>query len=168
MVLLFCRRKFLEKKEITTAINKAIPCAVLDAREFGRSEVLSIWVETSAIQSVSRYLKESPQYRFNWLENMAVMQVDGAMVISYFIRGIESNWELILRVSVVPPTENGRVGIKSVADVWQEAEYFEKENSALFGIEFLRDNKSSVFLDRPNFMFEGNKEGYPLRNYFRV
>jgi NADH:ubiquinone oxidoreductase subunit C len=64
------------------------------------------------------------------------MQVDGALVISYFLQSSEQGHVLVVRGSVVPKSANDPVEAPSVAEIWPSAKPMEDESAMLFGIVF--------------------------------
>ncbi|OFZ20098.1 MAG: hypothetical protein A2X94_09310 [Bdellovibrionales bacterium GWB1_55_8] len=150
----------METNALFAKINKLPEGWVLERVRFGRSQTASIWIEGGKVIEIGRFLKDDPNFDFDWLENVSVAQLDRVFAISYFLRSRNSGHTLVLRCSVdVPPNKQDRVEFFSVQEVWEAAAPFESEISDLFGIVFSSNEKSMMSA------LTGEKGfgGFPLR-----
>jgi len=140
----------MELGALLSKLKETAPGAVLQKQPFGRSggqPVMSVWIETRAILDVAKVLSSGElmggagSWALDWLENFSVMQLDEALVASWFLRSTKNTEEtLILRGSVVPSALNELVELPSVSGVWPMADPFEREAAELFGIRFTTAN----------------------------
>ena len=125
---------------ITQKFKSVLGDRILEQKALGRGGAPSIWVEAAKLREVAELLRESPELGFDWLENLAAMQVDSAIVLSYFLRCTspgKENQEMVLRASLVPANAEAWVDAPSVASVWPAAEPWQSEVAELFGVKFI-------------------------------
>ncbi len=142
-------------------LERALGKLVLEKQRFGRSGEISLWIETRNAPAAARILCDDPELELDWLENLSVMQLDSAFVLSWLARSSrEQDRQVVLRASVVPASADALVEVPSVRGVWQMATPMEQELGALFGI---------AFGERPDTRGPaGDWSGYPLRKSFKT
>jgi NADH:ubiquinone oxidoreductase subunit C len=126
----------VEPATLIQKLNDIAPGAILEKQRFGRSGALSVWIEVRAIQKIAEGVRHAAGLELDWLENLSVMQLDEALVLSYFVRSTTTDERVILRGSVVPPSINAEVKVPSVVDVWEMAAPMQEEIAELFGVRF--------------------------------
>jgi NADH:ubiquinone oxidoreductase subunit C len=93
------------------------------------------------LPEAAAFLKSDPGTRLEWLENLSGVQLEGAIVMTYFLRpstvSPSDAQPLILRVSARLASPAKEVDVPSVAGVWAMAAPFEAEIQELFGVRFL-------------------------------
>lgn len=146
----------MEKNLLIQKLNNLLTTSILNVTRFGRSDTPLLWIATPSLQDTSARLKEDPELKLDWLENLSVVEFDGVFVVSYFLRSTTTSTTLILRVSEVPSKPNVIMKIPSVQSVWPMAAPFEEEIAVMFGIQF----NSEPFISQ-----EFN--GYPLRKGYQ-
>ena len=108
--------------------------------------------------------------RLDWLEFIGCMEIDKALLLTYFIRSMTSGHRLALRVSLPIETVGQKseaiVRAWSVTHAWPMALAFEQELSELFGIYF--DHPLSRPEDRKivRRILPENWVGYPFRKSY--
>lgn len=154
----------MEIAEIVSKLNRLGPGTVLQKIRFGKTEGVCLWIEKDAIVRVAETLKTDSVSELDWLESLSVAQIDGALVFSYFLRSSKSGDTLVLRASSDLASPDSRVQIPSVSDIWAMAVPMEKENTELFGVDFLNaenaPSKAAPEKLPPNWL------GYPLRKTY--
>lgn len=150
----------MDTNELRMKLEIAVPGAVLEMRPFGRSAETSIWIQMQSIASISKFLAEEGSLSFDWLENISAMDIDQAIVISYFLKSTKNNTNLIVRGSVVPAGPQSVTDVLSVTSSWPMATPFEKEISDLFGIFFIGNGQTTKEL------LPENWPGFPLRKSY--
>lgn len=155
----------MDKNSLLSKLNKLIPGAVLETRGFGRSGLISIWIEVQSIPKVALFLKNDAELKLDYLENLSVVEFEDVLVLSYFVRSTVNNQSLLLRGSVVPPSKEAVVSFPSVTHVWPMGEYFEDEASEMFGIKFKFEEETST-LSQSTLLPE-NWKGFPLRKSYQ-
>jgi len=140
-------------------IEAKLPGAFLEEQRFGRAGAVAHWVEAASIARVAKLLKECPETRLDWLENLSCMQIDTALVLTYFV-GASAAAEIrplcLLRASV--PVEGARelAEVPSVRASWTAAAPFEDEIAELFGVKFTPHKQGRRSLP-------AEVKGFPLR-----
>lgn len=157
----------MDKNTLIEQLNKAVPRSILDVRRFGRSEILSIWVETESIDLLASTLKSHLDLQLDWLENLSVIELEGALVITYFLRSFSKDTQLIIRSSVVPPSPQEYVIVPSIRKIWSMGQPMEDEAEEMFGIRFQEKLglRSSQEQPKQKLMPEG-WQGFPLRKSY--
>lgn len=154
----------MDTGEIQNKLNSAVPSSVLEKVRFGRSDHLSLWVEGRSLPKIAAYLKSQAKVEYDWLENLSAIQMDKAIVLTYFLRSTTQAHRLILRVSVEPSGPAREADLPSVADAWAMATPFENEIQELFGVRFLSAAGEPVYRE-PNKLAPG-WNGFPLRKTY--
>ncbi len=143
-------------KKLETAFGSAI-----HVKNFGRSEQLLVEVDLEKMISVSAWLRMEESYRMDFLENLSVCELKGKFIISYFLRSNSQSLQLVLRTSLTTPSGDEWMEHPSAVGIWPQAEPFETEQSALFGIHFTGTN-----LDPRVKRSFGKFSDFPLRKSF--
>jgi Ni,Fe-hydrogenase III component G len=157
----------VETGEILSKLKAAVPGSVLEKSRFGRSAHLAVWVETRSLPEVAAFLSQDPEVALDWLENLSAIELDKAIVLTYFLRSssrAEKADALILRCSLEPSAPAKEVELPSVARSWAMAAPFEAEIQEMFGVRFLgRDGKPAHA--GPGLLPKG-WHGFPLRKTY--
>lgn len=152
----------MSTNDIVKTLKNAHGEAVLETQAFGKNGQVAVWIEMKSIHKIARTLKETAGIQMDWLENLSVMDLDGTLVLTYFVRAAASpdaKETLILRGTLLPKSTEARVDAPSVQEVWPMARAMEAEASDLFGIRFTGAEQDSRLLP------EG-WIGYPLRKSY--
>jgi NADH:ubiquinone oxidoreductase subunit C len=144
---------------LISQIEKALPGMILDKQRIGRSGRTSLWIEIRKVVEVAKRLKSDPELLLDWLENISVMEIEHALVVTWFVRSSSSVCEIALRGSVVPAGVGSEVSMPSVREVWGMAIPMERHAGAMFGIRFVPDDKPAAI---------NPWKGFPLRRGFVV
>ncbi len=129
----------MESTASSPELRKSFNRFILQEQKFGRRGLPLIWLKVEGIESVARLLCEEESLGYDFLENISVMQVDDALVVTYFFRG--SSGPLILR-SAVPIPKEGGITLPSIRGFWGAAEIFEKEAAQRFNLVFSESPKA--------------------------
>jgi NADH:ubiquinone oxidoreductase subunit C len=155
----------VDTSDLIPKLEAVAPGAILEARPFGRSGALSLWIEMRAIEKVARALRDDEALGLDWLENLSAMEFEGAIVLNYFLRSTSALQGLfVLRGSVLPESPESETDVGSVRAIWPMAEAFEREIADLFGIRFAGNPKADPTGKR-GLLPEG-WVGYPLRKNY--
>jgi NADH:ubiquinone oxidoreductase subunit C len=150
----------VDTSDLIPKLEAALPGSVLEMRPFGRSGEISLWIEMKSVAAVARLLRDDPAWGLDFLENLAVMEMEGSLVLTYFVRSTVNDARLILRGTLAPEGPEAPVDAASVIDAWPMARAQEGEIADLFGVRFtghLRDRRAFVPIDWV---------GYPLRKSY--
>jgi NADH:ubiquinone oxidoreductase subunit C len=141
----------------------------LESGPFGRSGMVSIWVETHLILRVAEVLKNDEELKIDSLENLSIVELEKALVATYFVNSTVTRHKLVIRTSAVPKSDKDKVDFLSVRSVWPMVEPLEKELGELFGVNFKIENEEpqaeGVKEEEISFLPEG-WEGFPLRKSY--
>ena len=149
----------MDASELIPRLEAAAPKSILEVGPFGRSQELALWIEMKALSAVGRAIATDTDLPMDWLENITAMEIEGAIVLSYFLRSSRTGAHLVLRGSLVPAGFEDAVEVASVSQHWPPAVRLEAELSELFGIRFSGATPSARLLP------EG-WEGFPLRKAY--
>lgn len=151
----------MESAAILSKLNQIAGKWILERQKFGRSGDICVWVEARSLAAFARSTRSDSELSLDWLESLSAMHLDGAIVLSYFLRSYREGHQLIFRASVSPRRPQDEVEFPSVRAIWPMAESFESEISDLFGAVFV-DEEGKPVPRRKSLLPEGWR-GYPLR-----
>lgn len=155
----------MDTNAILSKLEKAAPGKVLESSRFGRADLFSVWIESSAVHAVARAVSEDPSLKLQWLENLSFAEIGDSLVISWFLRSRDTQAQLVIRSSVVIASENEPIEVASVRDIWPMAAPIESEAAELFGIRFKK--ASGEIIEIPRVLLTG-ESGFPMRKSFQV
>ena len=111
-------------------------------------------VESGSLFEVARFLKETPELDFNYLNSLTAVDYVDYLEVVYHLTSLNHNHSIVLKTRCYD-LENPT--ISSVIELWRGADFQEQEVFDLFGITFAgHPNMRRIFL------WEGF-EGHPLR-----
>jgi hypothetical protein len=118
-------------------INAGCPGGVLDQQPFGRFGSQAFWVSARELSAIAGLVCVAPGFHLDWLENLTAFELEGTLVLTYFVRSTRTSAQLNLRASFeMPSRDSARIRAFSVLPVWPMAGPFESEISDLFGVDF--------------------------------
>jgi NADH-quinone oxidoreductase subunit C/D len=128
-----------------------------------RDDVLTLWAPGEKFREVLRYLKEATTKPFRMLYDLTAIdervrshkpdQPDSNFTVVYHLLSFERNTDLRVKVGL----KGEMPSIPSVVDIWQSANWYEREIWDMFGIEFEGHPHLKRILMPPTW------EGHPLR-----
>ncbi len=143
--------KSLLGTEVAATLAERIPGSVAE------SDQNCVVVAKTAIPEVMRLLKESPEFDFNYLNNITSVDYLGYFEVIYNLTSFKNRHTLTVKTRV-STRENPEV--PSVTHLWKGADFQEREIYDLMGIGFPgHPNLKRIAL------WEGF-EGHPLRKDF--
>lgn len=116
----------MDTKSLIQHIETRFPGAVLQVQPMGRRHQGIVWLSVKGLQETLRFLKEAPETRLDWLENLSCFELDQDRVLTAFLRSTVHEQELVCRVAAAqcPP----------FSAIWDEAAEFEKEIAQRHGV----------------------------------
>ena len=156
----------MDKNLLLSKLNKLLPGVVLESRRFGRSGVVSVWVEAQSLTKVGVAMKEDPELSADWLENLSIVEFEEALVVTYFVRSTGMGHSFIVRASVVPNPKTGSASFPSVQSVWPMAKLMEREAEEMFGVTFGSESLKSEPAGSHFGILPEGWTGYPLRKKY--
>ena len=136
----------MEPNALLARLTERLGILALEKGRFGRSGAPAIWVESKSVLKAAAKLaagNDTDAERFDWLENLSAIQMDDAIVLSYFIRNRAHSLPVVIRASLVFE-KSKTVEVPSVSPAWRTATLFEQEIESLFGIKFAGQVDESV------------------------
>jgi NADH-quinone oxidoreductase subunit C len=118
-------------------------------------------VDASRAHEVLSWLRDTPGQEFNYLVDVTAVDYrdpERPLEVVYQLRSLTRNVDLRVKV---PLDKSRPLEVDSVVDLWQGANWLEREVFDLFGVRF----KGHPDLRRI-LMWETYAEGYPLRKDF--
>jgi NADH-quinone oxidoreductase subunit C len=143
--------------ELVENIKDKFPSAIEEV-VFFRDEY-TIRVGREHLLEVARYLKEEPEYGFNFLSDLCGVdypQGEHRFEVVYHLYSIEHKHRLRMKVTLLASD----LTIPSVASVWKTANWHERECYDLLGINF------SGHPDLRRILTPDGFKDYPLRKDF--
>jgi len=145
----------MEPKEIADAIKDMYPAEVLDIREF-RGQV-SVIVKKDRIKEMMRYLHDTPEFYFDFIEDLCGMDYLGRkeprFEVVYHL--LSHRHKHMIRIRAEVPEDD--CAIDSVTDIWNGANWHERECFDLFGVSF------AGHPDLRRILLPEDWDGHPLR-----
>jgi NADH-quinone oxidoreductase subunit C len=118
-----------------------------------------IIVSADKIDEISLYLRDFEDFQFDELMLLSgVDYADGNLGVTYHLYSFPLHHKIVLKVIVPKDTPN----VKTVSEVWQTANWHEREAYDMIGIIF----DGHKYLKR--ILLEDDWVGYPLRKDFEV
>ena len=143
--------KALAGTEVAAKIGGSLSGSIIESNE------TCMVVNKESIAGVARFLKESPEFDFNYLNNVTAVDNFDHFEVVYNLTSLAKKHTLCLKVRT-PGRDNPEV--PSVTSIWRSADFQEREVYDLMGISFT---------DHPNLkriaLWDGF-EGHPLRKDF--
>ncbi len=140
--------KLLSGDELAQQIGGRIPEAVVEA------DGTAVVVQSQALFEVMRFLKETPEFDFNYLVYVTAVDYFDYFEVVYHLVSMEHNHSLVVKTRCY---DRDNPVVPSVVSLWQGADFQEREAYDLMGIRFEgHPNMRRIFL------WEGF-QGHPLR-----
>ncbi len=137
----------LSPQEISGKLAKQFPAAAIEAVDQG------ILVKADSLYSVAEYLKNTPEFAFEYLNFVTAVDYYDYFEIVYKLTSLKHNHSVVLKVRVARESPK----VPSVYKLWRGADLQERETYDLMGI---------VFEGHPNLkriVLWESFQGYPLR-----
>ncbi len=138
----------LRNEEVVRKLAEALPA---DSITVDKDAII---VPTESLLAVAQYLKNIPQFEFDYLTCLTAVDYLDYFEVVYHLTSFKHNHSLVLKIRCY---DREKPVVPSVVSVWQGADLQEREAYDLMGI---------VFSGHPNlkrlFLWEGFS-GFPLR-----
>ncbi len=118
-----------------------------------------VYVEPSRVTEILRWLKEVPEFLFNYLSDLTAVDYGGGRPIQMVYQLFSIPHRYALRVKAELPLS--ALEIDSVEPLWASANWLEREVYDMFGVSFRGHSDLRRIL-----MPENYAEGHPLRKDF--
>lgn len=140
--------KPLSGRELAQQIAEHVPDAIVEADE------AAVIVQSQSLFQVMRFVKETAELDFDYLVSITAVDYWDYLEVVYHLVSIGHNHSLVLKTRCY---DRDNPEVPSVVELWQGADFQEREVYDLMGIRF--DGHPSL---RRIFLWEGF-QGHPLR-----
>lgn len=120
-----------------------------------------VFVTNDKAHAILEWLQQDPAQRFDYLTDITCVEYRDAerqLEVVYQLRSLARRADLRVKIPLDP---DGVLEVRSVIDLWNGADWLEREAWDMFGVKF----KGHPDLRRI-LMWEGYAEGFPLRKSF--
>lgn len=149
----------MDSGALLTKVKKLLGSSVLESGRFSRGGDALIWVSAGALLEAIQKLKADTELQLTSLENLSAMHLEGAIVLSYFLRSVAVPASgLVVRCSLEPRKTDPRVRFASVREIFEAAAPQEREIAELFGVDF-----GEAAGESRGGLLPAGWEGFPLR-----
>jgi NADH-quinone oxidoreductase subunit C len=141
------------------ALRTRFPDAITHSRRFAGQT--AVYVKNTQAHAVLEWLQTDPAQCFDYLTDLTCVEYRDAerpLEVVYQLRSLSRREDLRVKIALDP---DGPLVVRSVIDLWQGADWLEREAWDMFGVKF----KGHPDLRRI-LMWEGYSEGFPLRKSF--
>ncbi|MSQ32621.1 MAG: NADH-quinone oxidoreductase subunit C [Dehalococcoidia bacterium] len=140
-------------QDVAAAIERALPGAVV------QSSANLVLVDSDKMAAVAKFLREAPGMEFDFLTSVSAVDYLDYFEVVYHLLSIKNNESTVIKTRAY---SRDYPAVPSVVNVWQGADFQEREIFDLMGV---------IFTGHPNLkrimLWEGF-EGHPLRKDYIV
>lgn len=145
-------------KEISEKVASRFPDSVVENKIEGVIDPF-IKIRPESLRQICTYLRDDPECQFDYLMCLSGVDYGKAVLgVVYHIASITRKHKITLKVE----TSSEKPEIPSIADIWESANWHEREAYDLFGIIF------TGHPDLRRILLPEDWPGYPLRKDFKV
>lgn len=143
----------------TEAIKQKFPDAVTDSHQKLGDE--TVFVNRNRIHEVLKFLRDDPEMKFNLLLDLCGVDYLGQTLrfeVVYHLYSLATKARIRIRVQL----HENEASVKSCMDIWEAADWFEREAFDMYGIHFEGHPNLKRLM-----MWEGFK-GHPQRKDYPI
>lgn len=119
----------MEKEELKIKITEWIPAAVFD--EAG--EWLTAEVEASAWPELAKHMRYEPSLEFDYLFCLTCVDWKSHLTMVYHLTSTVYRHHMVIKSKL----DADQPAIETVSDIWQTANFHEREVYEMFGVNFI-------------------------------
>ena len=138
-------------REIAERLTREIPGCVIESND------KEIVVKAESLPAVARFLKNTPDLDFDYLNYMTAIDYKTYFIVAYNLVSLKNNVSLMLKTRC---DNRENPSVPSLTELWRGANLQERETFDLMGIKF--ENHPDM---KRIFLWDGFP-GYPLRKDF--
>ncbi len=117
----------LSGEELAVKLQQQFPAVIVKA---GKD---SLQIKGEALATLASFLKTEPGYEFDFLSSVTAVDYREYFEVVYQLTSIKNNHSLVLKVRC---DDRNNAVVPSVVNLWQGADFQEREIFDLFGIKF--------------------------------
>jgi NADH-quinone oxidoreductase subunit C len=144
----------MQTEELNTLITSLVP----DQKPGISKQYPEYIIPAERLHDVTKALKENPQTKMDYLFSLTASDRKDGFNVVYHLTSTTYRHIVVLRVILA---DKANPVIATISDLWNAAEYFEREVFDLFGIKF--ENHP----DLRRLFLEDEWVGYPLRKDYK-
>lgn len=141
------------------ALRERFPDGVVRARLVNGQQI--VHVAPGKAKAMLAWLQQDPDQRFDYLTDITCVEYrdpELELEVVYQLRALERRVDLRVKIGLAP---DGPLEVQTVTDLWNGAEWLEREAWDMFGVVFHGHGDLRRIL-----MWETYSEGHPLRKSF--
>jgi NADH-quinone oxidoreductase subunit C len=145
--------------DTVAAIRSQFPDAVVRSHIVNGQSV--VYVTNARAHAVLEWLQDDAAQQFNYLTDITCVEYrdpERELEVVYQLRSLDRKVDLRVKIPLNP---DGPLEVQSVFDLWNGADWLEREAWDMFGVKFRGHPDLRRIL-----MWEGYSEGFPLRKSF--
>jgi NADH:ubiquinone oxidoreductase subunit C len=143
----------MTNEEIKSAVSALFPTVTYD--ETG--EFLNILIAPSEIRPVMKALRYNKEFFFDYLFCLTCIDWKTHLMMVYHLQSRKHRHCIVVKAKI---TDTINPEIETVCDIWQTANFHEREVYDLFGVKFLNHP------DMRRILLDEDWNGYPLRKNY--
>lgn len=146
-------------RDSAAALRSRFPAGVIRIQEIVGQVI--VHVDGGQAHAMLTWLQTDPSQQFDYLTDLTCVEYrdpELPLEIVYQLRALQRHVDLRVKIPLAP---DGALQVDSIVDLWQGANWLEREVWDMFGVRF----KGHPDLRRL-IMWEGYAEGFPLRKSF--
>lgn len=146
-------------RESAAAVRARFPDGVLRVEEIVGQVI--VYIGRDAAHAILAWLQQDPAQRFDYLTDITAVEYrdpERPLEVVYQLRSLARKVDLRVKIPLDP---DGLLEVTTVVDLWNGANWLEREVWDMFGVKFRGHPDLRRIL-----MWEGYSEGFPLRKSF--
>jgi NADH-quinone oxidoreductase subunit C len=144
----------MTNEEIKSKISSLVP----EAEFVDNKQYVDAVIPADKMHALCKTLKETPDTAFDYMFCLTGLDINKQLMVVYHITSSVHHHAVVLKVKT---SDRENPNFDTVSDIWQTAEYHEREVFDLFGIKFNNHpDLRRIFLDE-------NWVGFPLRKDYK-
>ena len=143
----------MTNEEIKQSVSALFPGVTYD--ETG--EFLTILIAPAELRPVMKALRFNKEYNFDFLFCLTCIDWKTHLIMVYHLLSRKHKHNIVVKAKIADIVNPG---IETVCDIWQTANFHEREVYDLFGVKFINHP------DMRRLLLDENWDGYPLRKNY--
>jgi len=143
----------MTNEEIKQSVSALFPAVTYD--ESG--EFLNILIDSSDLRPLMLVLRNNKEYCFDYLFCLTCIDWKTHLMMVYHLLSKTHRHNIVVKAKIA---DVNNPQIETVCDIWQTANFHEREVYDLFGVKFLNHP------DLRRILLDENWDGYPLRKNY--
>ena len=143
----------MTNEEIKQSVSALFPAVTYDET----SEFLNLLIDAADLKPLMLALRNNKEYSFDFLFCLTCIDWKTHLMMVYHLLSKTHRHNIVVKAKI-PDVNNPQ--IETVSNIWQTANFHEREVYDLFGVKFLNHP------DLRRILLDENWDGYPLRKNY--